>query len=99
MEYFVPNFGTDKEMLASQEHLDAMEKKYGKWDYNGKHKDDYETNYKVPNFGIDVDIMDTVDSEKSSSELLGHKWTPTQDANGVWTTPQPIDNKSYSYKM
>jgi hypothetical protein len=64
-----------------------MEKKYGKWDYNGKHGDDYPTNYKVPNFGIDVDIMDTVDSEKSSSELLGHKWGPKQDANGVWMTP------------
>jgi hypothetical protein len=55
-------------------------------------------NYKVPNFGIDQDIADSLASEKSTSETLDKKWNPTQDANGVWVVPQPINNESYTYK-
>jgi len=97
MDYFVPNFGVDKEMAASQQHLDDLEKKYGKWDLKKSEKIDRD--YKVPNFGMDHDIADSLASEKTTSAELGTAWEPTQDANGVWLVPQPFDNKSYSYKV
>jgi len=74
-----------------------MEKKYGKWDLKKSEKIDRD--YKVPNFGMDADIADSLASEKTTSAELGTAWEPTQDANGVWLVPQPFDNKSYSYKI
>jgi len=96
-EYTVPNFGEDKEILAVKQHLNAAEAKYGKWDLKKNDKPDHPINYKVPNFGMDQDIADSFASESSTSTQLGHKWEPRQDANGYWVTPQPFDNRSYSY--
>jgi hypothetical protein len=97
MDYFVPNFGEDKEMIAQAQHLKEAEAKYGKWDL--KESKEIKRDYTVPNFGVDHDIADSLASETSTSAQLGINWTPTQDANGVWLVPQPIDNKSYSYKV
>jgi hypothetical protein len=33
MNYPVPNFGVDKDILATEKHLKDMEAKLGKWDY------------------------------------------------------------------
>jgi len=97
MDYFVPNFGEDKEMIAQAQHLKEAEAKYGKWDL--KESKEIKRDYTVPNFGVDHDVADSLASETSTSAQLGINWTPTQDANGVWLVPQPIDNKSYSYKV
>jgi hypothetical protein len=77
--------------------LDDAEKTYGNWDLKKTEK--IKRDYKVPNFGMDTDIADSLSSEKSTSAQLDTKWTPTQDANGVWLVPQPFDSKSYSYKI
>lgn len=74
MNYFVPNFGVDKEMLANQQHLEDAEKKYGKWDL--KKSEEVKRDYTVPNFGMDQDIADSIESEKSTSGLLGVAWNP-----------------------
>jgi hypothetical protein len=97
VDYSVPNFGTDKEMISDANNLVEAEKNLGKWDYVPASVA-WKLNYRVPNFGVDTDIADTQESEKSTSDQLGIKWEPTQDANGVWTVPQPFDNRSYSYK-
>jgi len=76
--------------------LNDAEAKYGKWDLKKK-QDPPKRDYTVPNFGMDQDIADSLASESSTSTQLGHKWTPVQDANGYWVTPQPFDNRSYSY--
>jgi hypothetical protein len=47
----------------------------GKWDMV-KSKDANAVNYKVPNFGMDQDISDSLASEKSTSESLGKNWNP-----------------------
>jgi len=59
--YYVPNFGDDREMALTKKHLDWAEKKLGrKWnvkpeDLKKKKKEDYT----VPNFGVDHDIRQT----------------------------------------
>jgi hypothetical protein len=54
MNYPVPNFGVDKDILATEKHLKDMEAKLGKWDIKTKGKGpDHPMNYKVPNFGND----------------------------------------------
>jgi len=97
VDYSVPNFGTDKEMISDSNNLAEAEKNLGKWDYKPASVA-WKLNYRVPNFGVDADIADSLESEKSTSDSLGHKWEPTQDVNGFWEVPQPFDNRSYSYK-
>jgi hypothetical protein len=61
-----------------------------------KKKAGYQMNYVVPNFGFDQDIKDATENISSAESTLG-PWTPTQDKNGFWLVPQPIDASSYSY--
>lgn len=84
-------------MISDANNLAEAEKNLGKWDYKPAAVD-WKLNYRVPNFGVDQDIGDSLASEKSTSSQLEHKWEPTQDENGVWIVPQPFDNRSYSYK-
>lgn len=97
VDYFVPNFGVDKEMISDANNLAEAEKNLGAWDYKPAAVA-WKLNYAVPNFGIDHDIGDTLESEKQTSAQLDHKWEPKTDDNGVWIVPQPFDNRSYSYK-
>jgi len=63
MNYPVPNFGVDKDILATEKHLKDMEAKLGKWDLKKKSdKPSYPMNYKVPSFGSDHDISDSLAS-------------------------------------
>lgn len=66
VDYFVPNFGVDKEMISDANNLAEAEKNLGKWDYKPA-KVAWDLDYKVPNFGVDFDIADTIASEKSTS--------------------------------
>mgnify|MGYP006879127430 CR=1 FL=1 len=73
-DYDVPNFGEDKEISAAKQHIAEAEAKLGKWDIKGYSKPDHDINYKVPNFGMDVDMIDSIASEASTSAALNHKW-------------------------
>jgi hypothetical protein len=46
----------------------------------------YPLDYKVPNFGLDKDIKNTVASLKSTEKKLGN-WNPTKDADGAFVVP------------
>ena len=85
-----------KERLQKAESKIAeLEKVHGKW--TPTKKGDGDAPYTVPNFGLDRDMLDASESISATQAQLGHTWEPTQDKNGVWQVPQPIDNRSYSY--
>jgi hypothetical protein len=44
--------------------------------------------YKVPDFGLDQDIIGVNDGLAWAQAELKHKWTPTQDKDGFWNTPE-----------
>ena len=61
MDYFVPNFGVDHEILASHDGLKWAEKERGyNWVWKKEDKPDSDV-YKVPDFGVDHDIIGVQD--------------------------------------
>ena len=96
MNYVVPNFGVDQEILDHDSNLAKTEEQLKK-KFNPAPKDDPpKMGYKVPNFGVDQDMLDAGNNIAMAEETHG-PWIPKQDANGVWMVPQPIDASSYSY--
>ena len=70
INYFVPNFGMDTDMIATKKHIKDSEKKLKhKWTPKKKVKT-YEQNYKVANFGLDRDILDASASIKSTEKKM-----------------------------
>ena len=97
VDYKVPNFGEDKDILATRKHIADSEKKLKhKWVVK---KNDKSTpkDYFVPNLGLDRDIIESGKSIQVTEKRLKKKWNPKQDKDGQWIVPQPFDNKSYSY--
>ena len=101
MDYFVPNFGRDKNINETWASLDWAENSLKHhWVPTYKEdvkKDEHPMNYKVPDFGLDEDVVDTLEHVKNEEKRLKHSWKPVQDENGVWIVPEPIDNNSYKY--
>lgn len=101
MNYFVPNFGKDKNVKETWSSLDWAERhRNHRWilapDWDKK-KDEFE-DFRVPDFGLDEDVVDTQSNLKLSEKNLKHTWNPKQDENGVWLVPKAHDNRSYSYR-
>jgi hypothetical protein len=69
-----------------------------KWPCGTTKKSPHPVDYKVPNFGVDEDIINTQKHVADQEKKQNHKWTPKQDENGNWSVPEPIKNSSYSYK-
>ena len=64
--YFVPNFGVDSDILASQENTANAEAKIGKkFAASFKKPKGHPVDYFVPNFGVDQDIKQT---QKNTAE-------------------------------
>ena len=61
VDYPVPNFGVDHDMLDQEKNLKESEKKLGPW--NLKELPKIKRDYFVPNFGMDVDVKDSQSSE------------------------------------
>ena len=101
LNYFVPNFGNDRDMINTANSIKwAEDKTKKKWKVPTKaelKKADYPKDYFVPNFGLDKDILATQSIIEKLEKKHG-KWTPKQDDNGVWIVPSAESNKSYSYK-
>merc|ERR1719231_1422281 len=96
MNYFVPHFGEDREIMASKSSAAAAEKSLGHV-WNPPDAPSIDRDYFVPHFGEDQDIIDAKNNIADQEALHG-KWTPTQDDNGFWNLPGPADNKSYNYR-
>ena len=91
MNYFVPNFGRDKDINVNFNSLDWAEKNVGhKWvvDFKAMKAKGPPKDYPVPNFGVDEDIKMTQAHIAEQEKKLKHKWKPVQDENGVWVVPE-----------
>jgi hypothetical protein len=91
MDYFVPDFGVDHDIISSFNGLTVAEKLLEhKLNWVKTEKPDHlkgET-YKVPDFGLDQDIIGVNDGLAFAERELQHKWKPVQDKDGFWTTPE-----------
>lgn len=74
MNYFVPNFGVDREILDHDTDLAAAEAQVGKKFEIKEAGKPHPVDYKVPNFGMDAEVADSFSSLKSSEESNGYKW-------------------------
>ena len=60
VDYFVPNFGVDRDIGATQGHISAAENDlHHKLTFAERKEDEYPVDYPVPNFGMDRDIQAT----------------------------------------
>ena len=70
--YAVPNFGVDKDVIATQKHISDMEKKLNHKYTPDSLKESYEPKtFAVPNFGMDSDIIATRKNLKAAEKKLG----------------------------
>jgi len=99
MNYFVPNFGRDRDIIGTDLSLAWAEKNVGhRWNWVKPPKKEPEPDFRIPDFGLDEDVIWTQESIDLVSKNMKHEWKPVQDENGVWIVPEPAENKSYSYK-
>ena len=98
IDYFVPNFGVDFDIKATEKHIvDSETKLKHTWTPTLK-GDPHPTDYKVPKLGLDTDILDAAASIKSVESTLDHEWKPVADEDGMFIVPEAANNASYSYK-
>ena len=76
VDYFVPNFGPDYDILATEKHIKDSESKLNVTWTPKKLPDPHATDYFVPNLGLDQDILDAQSSIMSVEKTLGKTWTP-----------------------
>ena len=73
-DYFVPNFGADKEIVSSEESTKLAEDKLGyKMNASFKPAPGFKKDYFVPNFGLDHDILTTQQNDKAAAKEAGKK--------------------------
>lgn len=91
MDYFVPNFGVDREIKVTQQNLkeseDQLKKKWVVTAEQLKPKKD--DSYTVPNFGVDADIKQTQRHLAGAEAALGHTWNFV--AKKDRPKPHPVD--------
>lgn len=77
VDYSVPNFGVDRDVIETQKHITDQEAKHGAWDVLKPKPAAIKRDYAVPNFGVDSDIVNTqkhiADQEASQKHVLGTK--------------------------
>lgn len=90
VNYFVPNFGVDKEIATSQKHLAEAEKSLKTtMKASFKTPKSHPMNYFVPNFGQDTDIRIAQGNIKQTERDLRHKWNPKLGKDAP--KPHPTD--------
>ena len=90
MNYPVPNFGEDQEIIASKKHLNDMELKYGEWKYPGPKAKGPPQNYFVPNFGVDEDIKVSLKNLNSQEAIHGEWKLPDSVATQLEESSDPV---------
>lgn len=77
MDYFVPHFGTDWDVLNSEGSAAQAEKALNhNWDVLAPAPDPPKRNYFVPQFGVDQDIKDSMKALKDGETRFGSMSTP-----------------------
>ena len=80
VNYKVPNFGVDTDIINVKNAIGQSEKKLKKTmtaNFGATAAPVNPRGYTVPDFGIDRDILWTQGSIKQSEKRLGAKWNPT----------------------
>ena len=78
-DYFIPNFGEDRDIGFTRQHLSDTETKLNhKWNW-AKAGKDHKKDYAVPNFGRDADINDSISNLKSMEAQHGTWDLPKDD--------------------
>ena len=77
MNYKVPNFGVDGDVLETQKSLKVAEKENGHKLKASFKKPWHPSSYPVPNFGVDSDIVDTQNHIKMAEKKFKSKFTAT----------------------
>lgn len=78
MDYFVPNFGMDKEIKNTQASIATVEKFMGRkmTIEDKKKKEEPPVDYPVPNFGVDHDIKVSLNNLKNQEKMHGPMQIP-----------------------
>jgi len=96
INYFVPNFGVDREIKWSNDNLAEAEKKVGKkMTASFKKPPSHPMDYKVPDFGQDSDIRVSLGNLNDAERALNHKWvlpTKAQIKAGEYPMNYPVPN-------
>ena len=75
VNYPVPNFGQDKDVIATRKHWEAAEKGLNHFTWDPLKKPvEHPVNYKVNDFGLDSDIIATKNNLRDAEDKLEHKW-------------------------
>ena len=97
MDYPVPNFGADQDVLNVNDSLAASEKIHEKkWNWEDTKKKTPEDPVQYPHDPLDEDVVTTL-GHAGQQEAIHGEWVPKKDENGNWILPTPIDNASYNY--
>ena len=76
IDYFVPNFGPDHDIAATQKNIASSEKRLKKKmnaSFDANKNDVNPRGYFVPNFGLDGDILSSLSNLKKTEKKFG-KW-------------------------
>jgi len=75
-DYFVPNFGPDRDIVGTQKHMQDTEAKiHHHWDpvanWAAAKAAKYPKDYGVPNFGLDKEMSTSLKNLKSQEAIHG----------------------------
>lgn len=87
--YFVPNFGVDRDIMTTQKNLAQYEDKFGhQLSVIGPKESDIPMNYPVANFGLDRDIV-TTQKNLADQEKIHGVWDPVENVQ-LWINREPL---------
>jgi hypothetical protein len=90
INYYVPNFGVDQDIVNSQTHMAQSEKNLGqKMEASFKKPKSHPVDYPVANFGQDENVKLTLANIAQSESDLKHKWSFVDKKNRP--KPHPVD--------
>lgn len=80
VNYYVPNFGVDVDMVATKNHYEEQEKKMGHfWDVLKPAPKPHPVDYFVPHFGTDPEIMASMQNLNDQEKVNGVYDLPPKD--------------------
>ena len=90
MDYFVPNFGVDREILAAQKHISDAETRLNHvWNPDLKKKEDAPPP-SVPDFGLDRDISASLNNLRTQEEIHGTWDLPKEEDVQLGESREPL---------
>ena len=93
-DYFVPNFGPDRDVQATLQHAQGQEQRLGhNWVALKPKAKPHPVDYPVPDFGMDHEIKVSLHNQKNAETALGKEVT-MQSAADIHLESDPICNSA-----